>query len=59
MAAFINNRLGAIIMKVSLIALVVGCAVANSAFVLADAIPTTPPQVVLADAIATTPPHLV
>ena len=46
-------------MKLSLIALVTGCAVANSAFVLADAIPTLPPHAILADAIATLPPHLV
>ena len=44
-------------MKVSLIALIAGCAVANSAFVLADSIPTTPPHAVLADSIPTTPPH--
>ena len=44
-------------MKVSLIALVAGCAVAASA--LADSIPATPPHVILADSIPATPPHLI
>ena len=44
-------------MKVSLIALVAGCAVAASA--LADSIPATPPHVILADSIPATPPHVI
>ena len=42
-------------MKVSLIALVAGCAVASSAFALTDSIPTTPPRTF--DSIPTTPPR--
>jgi hypothetical protein len=42
-------------MKVSLIALVAGCAVASSAFALTDSIPTTPPRAF--DSIPTTPPR--
>ena len=46
-------------MKVSLVALLAGCAVATSAFALSEAIPTVPPQVVLAEAIPTVPPQVV
>ena len=45
-------------MKVSLIALVAGCAVASSAFALADSLPTLPPHVLLTDSLPTLPPHL-
>jgi hypothetical protein len=58
-------------MKVSLIALIAGCAVAISASatpnpisstaerVLADSIPASPPHAVLADSIPASPPHTV
>ena len=44
-------------MKISLVALVAGCAVASSAFAFTDAVPTTPPHAFLRDAVPTTPPH--
>jgi len=44
-------------MKVSLVALVAGCALAGSAFALTDSIPTTPPRASVLDSIPTTPPR--
>jgi hypothetical protein len=44
-------------MKISLIALVAGCAVASSAFALTDSIPTLPPRASLQDSIPTLPPR--
>jgi hypothetical protein len=67
-----QRHIGAIIMKVSLIALIAGCAVAISASaipssmpgmgartVLADSLPPSPPHVVLADSLPPSPPHVV
>ena len=45
-------------MKVSLIALVAGCAVASSAFATFDLPPTVPPHLALLDLPPTVPPHL-
>ena len=44
-------------MKISLIALVAGCAVASSAFALTDSVPSTPPHASLMDSVPSTPPH--
>ena len=44
-------------MKVSLIALVAGCAVASSAFALMDTPPTNPPHAAVMDTPPTNPPH--
>ena len=44
-------------MKISLIALVAGCAVASSAFALTDSVPSTPPHAALMDSVPSTPPH--
>ena len=44
-------------MKVSLIALVAGCAVASSAFALMDTPPTNPPHRSVTDTPPTNPPH--
>jgi hypothetical protein len=44
-------------MKISLIALVAGCAVASSAFALTDSVPSTPPHASLLDSVPSTPPH--
>jgi len=43
-------------MKVSLVALVAGCALASSAFALTDSIPTQPPSARVLDSIPTQPP---
>jgi hypothetical protein len=45
-------------MKVSLIGLVTGCAIASSAFVAFDLPPLTPPRVALADLPPLTPPRM-
>jgi hypothetical protein len=45
-------------MKVSLIALVAGCAVASSAFATFDLPPTVPPHLAMLDLPPTVPPHL-
>jgi len=44
-------------MKVSLIALVAGCAVASSAFAAFDIPPTMPPHAAVFDIPPTMPPH--
>jgi len=44
-------------MKLSLIALIAGCAVAGSAFALTDTPPTNPPHAVVMDTPPTNPPH--
>jgi len=44
-------------MKISLIALVAGCAVASSAFALTDSVPSVPPHASLMDSVPSTPPH--
>ena len=44
-------------MKVSLVALVAGCAVASSAFATMDSPQTTPPHAAVMDSPQTTPPH--
>ena len=53
-----DNTLGAIMIKVSLVALVAGCAVASSAFALTDSPPTYPPHVAVMDSPPTYPPHV-
>jgi hypothetical protein len=50
---------GAVHMKVSLIALGLGCAIASSAFVVFDLPPVTPPRVAMADLPPVTPPRVV
>ena len=55
--AALNNPFGAIIMKVSVIALVAGCAVASSAFALTDSPPSNPPHVAVMDSPPSNPPH--
>jgi hypothetical protein len=44
-------------MKISLIALVAGCAVASSAFALTDSVPSVPPHASLMDSVPSVPPH--
>jgi hypothetical protein len=44
-------------MKLSLVALVAGCAVASSAFALTDSPPTNPPHAAVMDSPPTNPPH--
>jgi xanthosine utilization system XapX-like protein len=44
-------------MKLSLIALVAGCAVASSAFAMMDTPSTNPPHVAMMDTPSTNPPH--
>ena len=44
-------------MKVSLIALITGCAVASSAFALTDSMPTQPPRTTVLDSMPTQPPR--
>ena len=44
-------------MKISLVALVAGCAVASSAFALTDSVPSTPPRASLTDSVPSTPPR--
>jgi hypothetical protein len=44
-------------MKVSLIALVAGCAVASSAFALTDSPPSQPPHATVMDSPPSQPPH--
>jgi len=46
-------------MKLSLIALIAGCAVAGSAFALTDTPQTNPPHAVVMDTPHTNPPHAV
>jgi hypothetical protein len=48
---------GMFIMKVSLFALVAGCAVASSAFAAFDLPPTLPPHAAVLDLPPTLPPH--
>src|SRR5271168_3198054 len=55
---FNYSKLGAFMMKVSLVALVAGCAIASSAFGLFDNPPMTPPHLALLEASPMTPPHL-
>jgi hypothetical protein len=57
LSSIFNKLIGENIMKISLVALVAGCAVASSAFAFTDAVPTTPPHAFLQDAVPTTPPH--
>jgi hypothetical protein len=52
-----NFQLGAVIMKVSLIALVAGCAVASSAFAAFDLPPVVPPHAAVLDLPPVVPPH--
>ena len=44
-------------MKLSLVALVAGCAVASSAFALMDTPPTNPPRAAVMDTPPTNPPR--
>jgi len=44
-------------MKLSLVALVAGCAVASSAFASMDSPPTNPPHAAAMDSPPTNPPH--
>ena len=44
-------------MKISLIALLAGCAVASSAFALTDSVPTMPPRARVMDSVPTMPPR--
>ena len=44
-------------MKISLVALVAGCAVASSAFAFTDSVPSTPPRASLTDSVPSTPPR--
>jgi hypothetical protein len=50
-------QIGAFIMKVSLIALVAGCAVASSAFAASDLPPVNPPHAAAFDLPPVNPPH--
>jgi hypothetical protein len=52
-----NFQFGEIIMKVSLIALVAGCAVASSAFAAFDLPPVVPPHQTVFDLPPVVPPH--
>jgi hypothetical protein len=53
----IKNPLGEIIMKISLVALVAGCALASSAFAVMDSPPANPPHVAVMDSPPANPPH--
>jgi hypothetical protein len=53
----LTNTLGAIAMKLSLVALIVGCAVASPVFALMDTPPTLPPHAAVMDTPPTLPPH--
>jgi hypothetical protein len=44
-------------MKVSLVALVAGCAVASSAFAMMDNMPSNPPHATVLDNMPSNPPH--
>ena len=44
-------------MRVSLVALIVGCAVASPVFALMDTPPTNPPHASVMDTPPTNPPH--
>jgi hypothetical protein len=44
-------------MKVSLVALVIGCALAGSALALTDSPPSTPPRLAVTDSPPSTPPR--
>jgi hypothetical protein len=64
--ALINNTIGAIIMKISLVALVAGCAFASSAFSMSDSPkggttmdspPSLPPRAAVLDSPPSLPPR--
>jgi hypothetical protein len=46
-------------MKISLVALVAGCAVASSAFAVMDTPPASPPHAAVMDTPPASPPHAV